>query len=60
MTFTALIVDDEPTNIDLIKNILPRDIKVKAALKGEVAIKLFEKSAPNVIFMDHQRHTRLL
>ena len=52
MTFTALIVDDEPANIDLIKNVLPSDIKVKAALKGEIAIKLFEKSVPSVIFMD--------
>ena len=52
MTKTILIVDDEPTNIDVLKGILPNHYKVKAALKGEVAIKLCQKQIPDLIFMD--------
>lgn len=52
MTKTILIVDDEPTNIDVLKGVLPNHYKVKAALKGEVAIKLCQKQIPDLIFMD--------
>ena len=47
-----LVVDDEPANIDLVKGILPETIKVKAALKGEVAIKLVGKQMPDLIVLD--------
>lgn len=49
---TVLIVDDEPANIDLLKGLLPQNLKIKAALNGELAIKLCAKQAPDLIFMD--------
>lgn len=52
MNKTLLIVDDEPANIDLLKGLLPPNIKVKAALKGEIAVKLITKSAPDLILLD--------
>jgi len=52
MTKTVLIVDDEPANIDLLKGLMPTDYKIKAALKGEIAIKLVEKAMPDLLFLD--------
>lgn len=52
MTKTVLIVDDEPANIDLLKGLMPEGLKIKAALKGEVAIKLVSKAMPDLLFLD--------
>ena len=52
MTITVLVVDDEPANIDLIKGILPDNVKVKAALKGAIALKLVSKQIPDLILLD--------
>ncbi|MEY4592992.1 MAG: hypothetical protein RIR18_1887, partial [Pseudomonadota bacterium] len=38
-----LIVDDEPSNIDLLKGVLPADYKIKAAVNGEKALKIAQK-----------------
>lgn len=49
---TVLIVDDEPANIDLIKGILPSTVKCKAAVSGQIALKLLTKQVPDLIFLD--------
>lgn len=48
----ALLVDDEASNIDLLRSLLPENIKVKAATSGTIALKIAGKSMPDVIFMD--------
>ena len=50
MTKTVLIVDDEPANIDLLKGLMPENVKIKAATKGEVALKLVGKQLPDLLF----------
>lgn len=52
MTVTVLVVDDEPANIDLIKGVLPEGVRVKAALKGTIALKLVSKDVPDLILLD--------
>ncbi|MCJ8318851.1 MAG: response regulator [Colwellia sp.] len=52
MTKIAFVVDDEPANIDLIKGLLPKDVKVKAALSGEIALKQLSKKLPDILFLD--------
>ncbi|MFK5987083.1 MAG: response regulator [Pseudomonadota bacterium] len=50
---TILIVDDSTENIDLLSNMLHADYKVKAALYGERAIKIAQKSPhPDMILSD--------
>ena len=50
---TVLVVDDEPSNIDLIKGILPGGFKVKAATRGAVALKIAQKAPPpDIILLD--------
>lgn len=50
---TILVVDDEPTNIDVIKNILQSDYKIKAAINGEKALAIASKvPAPDLILLD--------
>ena len=43
MTATILVVDDEASNIDLLKGILPPECKVKVAISGEKALKIAQK-----------------
>lgn len=52
MTKIAFVVDDEPSNIDLIKGLMPEGVKVKAALSGEVALKQLSKKLPDIVFLD--------
>lgn len=47
-----LVVDDESTNIDLLVGLLKEDYKIKVALNGERAIKIAQKSLPNLILLD--------
>lgn len=48
-----LIVDDNPTNIDLLRRFLDDDkYKIAAVTRGEVALKLVEKSPPDLILLD--------
>jgi len=50
---TVLVVDDEPSNIDLIKGVLPEGVKVKAATNGALALKIAQKvPPPDVILLD--------
>lgn len=52
MSKIAFVVDDEPANIDLIKGLLPDNVKVKAALSGEIALKQLSKKFPDILFLD--------
>lgn len=47
-----LVVDDTPENIDVLSGLLRAEYKVKAALNGERALKVVEKSKPDMILLD--------
>lgn len=50
---TILVVDDEPGNIDVIKNALQHDYKIKAAINGTKALAAAAKlPLPDVILLD--------
>lgn len=49
---TILVVDDTPENIDLLVASLREDYIVKAAINGEMALKIVEKSHPDLILLD--------
>jgi two-component system sensor histidine kinase ChiS len=49
---TILVVDDTPENIDVLVGVLKNDYKVKAASNGEKALKVVEKSPPDLILLD--------
>ena len=49
----VLVVDDTPANIHVIKGILQRDYKIKAATSGEKALQIAAKSPPpDLILLD--------
>lgn len=56
MQKSVLVVDDNAANIELCKAlismIMPQDIKVKAALSGEIAIKQVSKNMPDLLILD--------
>jgi putative two-component system response regulator len=47
-----LIVDDEPTNIHILSNILSDDYEIRAANNGERAIEAAKSQAPDLILLD--------
>ena len=50
---TVLVVDDTPTNIQLLNGILRQQYKVKAATNGEKALKIARiKPLPDIILLD--------
>ncbi|WP_371378777.1 response regulator [Thalassotalea aquiviva] len=50
---TILIVDDEPTNIDIASNLLKDGYKIKAATNGELALKIASSGQPlDLILLD--------
>lgn len=50
--FTVLVVDDEPANIDILKDILIQHYQVKVAPSGNIALKIVAKSPPDLILLD--------
>jgi sigma-B regulation protein RsbU (phosphoserine phosphatase) len=48
----VLAVDDTPENLDVVKGILADDYTVKAAINGEMALKIIEKAPPDLILLD--------
>ena len=50
--FSVLIVDDEPANIDILKDILIHQYQVKVAPSGEIALKIVSKAPPDLILLD--------
>ncbi|MGL1931088.1 MAG: response regulator [Desulfotalea sp.] len=50
--YRILIVDDTPTNIKFLHDILRHDYKVSVAMRGVDAIKLVAKEPPDIILLD--------
>lgn len=51
-TFSILVVDDEPANIDILLGILKPFYNVKVAPSGVIALKIVEQSPPDLILLD--------
>ena len=49
---TVLAVDDTPENLDVVKGILADDYHVKAAVNGQIALKIAQSQAPDLILLD--------
>lgn len=49
---TILAVDDTPENLDIIKGILVPQYRVLSAISGEAALKLIQKTLPDLILLD--------
>lgn len=49
---TVLIVDDNSDNLDVLKGVLRPFYKVKAAINGDIALKIAAKSKPDIILLD--------
>lgn len=49
---SVLVVDDTPTNIDILLEILSDDYDVAVALDGETAIESVDESKPDLILLD--------
>jgi len=47
-----LVVDDTPTNIDVIANMLSDDFFIQAATSGRTALKIIERKQPDLILLD--------
>ncbi|HIJ83630.1 MAG: Response regulator [Magnetococcales bacterium] len=47
-----LTVDDTPANIDVVKGVLSAEFLVQVALSGKMALKIIEKTAPDLILLD--------
>ncbi len=52
MKQSVLIVDDTTENIDVLEAILQDDYKIKAATRGKIALRIAEKSQPDIILLD--------
>ena len=49
---TLLLVDDEPVNLRVLKQLLANDYQLIFARNGEEALKLTETRQPNLILLD--------
>ena len=49
---TILVVDDTSENIDVLVGILKEDYHVKAAINGEMALKIVKVNPPDIILLD--------
>lgn len=47
-----LVVDDTPSNIDIILSIIGDDYEVAVALSGEDALEILEEEKPDLILLD--------
>lgn len=50
--FNILVVDDTPHNLDIARNILHTEYRVRLATNGEIALKLIHKQKPDLILLD--------
>ena len=48
----VLIVDDNVINIDVLKEVLKSEYKITAAISGMMALKIAEKTHPDIILLD--------
>lgn len=49
---TVLVVDDTPENIDVLVGTLKQDYHVKAAINGDMALKIVHSTPPDIILLD--------
>ena len=49
---TILVVDDAPSNIDVVKSILSETYLVQAAVNGKIALKIAGIKKPDLILLD--------
>jgi putative two-component system response regulator len=49
---TILVVDDTAANIDVVKGVFSAEHNVQAAINGVMALKIIEKSQPDIILLD--------
>src|SRR5690554_1781928 len=49
---TLLLVDDEPTNLQVLRHTLQQDYRLVFAKNGAMALKLAEKEQPDLILLD--------
>lgn len=49
---TVLIVDDTPSNVDVIAGVLKNQFKTRVAINGEQALNLVSKHKPDIILLD--------
>lgn len=49
---TVLVVDDTPENIDVLAGVLRQDYTVKAAINGEMALRIIRNAPPDIILLD--------
>jgi len=47
-----LAVDDAPENLDVVKGLLSPHYTIKAAVNGQMALKIAEKQSPDLILLD--------
>ncbi len=50
--YRILIVDDDPMNIDILKEILEEEYVLKTAKNGEEALEIFPKFRPELVLLD--------
>lgn len=48
----VLVVDDTPFNLDVLSEILSPHFSVKLAIKGEIALKIAQKTIPDLVLLD--------
>ncbi|MFK5986555.1 MAG: response regulator [Pseudomonadota bacterium] len=49
---TILIVDDTPANLDVLKGVLGNSYEIKAAINGNIALKIANMQPPDLILLD--------
>lgn len=49
---TVLVVDDEPTNVAILRALLERDYRVAVAASGEAALDLVAQAKPDLVLLD--------
>ena len=47
-----LVVDDQPSNIDIVKSILSEEYTVLAAVSGSIALQIIKEQSPDLILLD--------
>ncbi len=49
---TILVVDDNRTNLQIVRDLLEKEYTLQLAISGEVALKFIQKKKPDLILMD--------
>ena len=49
---TILVVDDDPTNLQIVRDVLEKTYNLQLAISGEMALKFVNRRKPDMILMD--------